>query len=96
MDGRRILRAWPLKSQLAAVSVGVVDGEVLCDLDYSEDSRADVDMNLVMTGDGHFIEVQGTSERAPFDRGALDGMLETGEAAIRRIFELQRAALGQA
>jgi len=96
MDGRRILRAWPLKSQLAAVSIGVVGGEVLCDLDYSEDSKADVDMNLVMTGEGRFIEVQGTSEGEPFDRSALDAMLETGEAAIRRIFELQRAALGQA
>jgi len=93
MDGKRTLRAWPLKSQLGAVSVGVVDGRVVCDLDYREDSGAEVDMNLVMTGEGRFIEVQGTSEGEPFDREQLDGMLEQGEAAIRRIFELQRKAL---
>ena len=93
MDGRRVLRAWPLESQLAAVSVGVVDGAPLCDLAYSEDSRAETDMNLVMTGEGQFIEVQGSAEGAPFDRGELDSMLEMGGAAIRRIFELQKAAL---
>jgi ribonuclease PH len=93
MDGRRILRAWPLRSQLAAVSIGVVGGEVLCDLCYTEDSKADVDMNLVMTGEGQFIEVQGSAEAAPFDRAGLDGMLEMGEAAIRRIFDAQRTAL---
>jgi ribonuclease PH len=96
MDARRVLRAWPLTSQLGAVSVGVVKGEIVCDLDYAEDSRAEVDMNLVMTGEGRFIEVQGTSEGAPFDRGQLDAMIEIGSAAVRRIFELQSAALGQA
>ena len=93
MDNRRVLRAWPLLSPLGAISVGVVDGTVVCDLDYKEDSSAEVDMNLVMTGEGKFIEVQGTSEGAPFDREQLDGMLEHGENAIRRIFELQQAAL---
>jgi len=93
MDGRRVLRAWPLESQLAAVSVGVVDGAPLCDLAYSEDSRAETDMNLVMTGEGKFIEVQGSAEGAPFDRGELDAMLEMGASAIRRIFEVQKAAL---
>ena len=93
MDQRRVLRAWPLKSQLAAVSVGVVDKTALCDLSYPEDSRAETDMNLVMTGEGQFIEVQGSAEGAPFDRGELDSMLEMGAAAIRRIFELQKAAL---
>jgi ribonuclease PH len=93
MDERRILRGWPLASQVGAVSVGVVGGEVLCDLCYAEDSRADVDLNLVMTGEGRFIEVQGSAESAPFDRAALDGMLEVGDAAIRRIFEAQREAL---
>ncbi len=96
MDGKRLLRSWPLGSQLAAVSVGVVDGEVLCDLSYAEDSNAAVDLNLVMTGEGRFIEVQGSAEGAPFDRTELDRMLSVGEAAIRRIFELQRTALGLA
>ena len=93
MDEQRVLRAWPLSDQLAAVSVGVVDGEPVCDLDYVEDSQADTDMNLVMTGSGSFVEVQGSAEGAPFDRAQLSGMLELGESAIRRIFELQRAAL---
>lgn len=93
MDGRRVLRGWPLKSQIGAVSVGVVGKEVLCDLSYVEDSKAETDMNLVMTGDGKFIEVQGSAEGAAFDRGELDAMLEVGGAAIRRIFEAQKVAL---
>jgi ribonuclease PH len=93
MDRARILRGWPLRSQLGAVSVGVHGGEAVCDLDYSEDSKADADMNLVMTGEGEFVEVQGSAEGATFSRDLLNSMLELGEAAIRRIFELQRAAL---
>jgi ribonuclease PH len=93
MDGRRVLRGWPLKTQLAAVSVGIVGKTTVCDLGYAEDSQADVDMNLVMTGDGKFIEVQGSAEGAAFDRGELESMLEMGAAAIRRIFEVQRTAL---
>jgi ribonuclease PH len=93
MDSRRVLRGWPLKSAIAAVSVGVVGKEALCDLTYAEDSKAETDMNLVMTGDGNFIEVQGSAEGAPFDRGELDSMLEMGGAAIRRIFDLQKTAL---
>ena len=95
MDEKRVLRSWPLIDQLAAVSVGVVDGQALCDLDYSEDSRAEVDMNLVMTGKGEFIEIQGSAEGAPFGRALLDQMLEMGESAIRRIFDLQKAALAE-
>ena len=94
MEQKRLLRSWPLASQLAAVSVGVVGGEVACDLSYAEDSRAGTDMNLVMTGDGRFIEVQGSAEAAPFTREQLDAMLGIGAAAIERLFELQRAALG--
>ena len=94
MEEKRVLRAWPLESQLGAVSVGVVGGQPVCDLCYAEDSKAETDMNLVMTGEGRFIEVQGTAEGAPFSRGELDGMLALGEGGIRRIFELQRAALG--
>lgn len=93
MDERRVLRGWPLTKQVAAVSVGALKGEVLCDLCYAEDSDADVDMNLVMTDEGKFIEVQGSAENATFGREELDAMLEFGESAIRRIFELQRQAL---
>ncbi|MBL8858829.1 MAG: ribonuclease PH [Planctomycetes bacterium] len=96
MDGKRVLRGWPLRSPIGAVSVGVVGKEILCDLSYVEDSKAETDMNLVMTGEGKFIEVQGSAEGAPFDREELTGMLEIGEAAIRRIFEAQKAALATA
>ena len=93
MDGRRVLRGWPLKRQVAAVSVGVVGKEALCDLTYAEDSKAETDMNLVMTDEGKFIEVQGSAEGAPFDKGELDAMLELGSAALRNLFELQKQAL---
>jgi ribonuclease PH len=94
MNERRLLRAWPLASQVGAVSVGLVGGHALCDLSYAEDSQAGTDMNLVMTGEGRFIEVQGTAEGAPFQREELFAMLEIGEAGIRSIFAIQRAALG--
>ncbi len=93
MGEKRVLRDWPLTSQIAGVSVGVVGGEAVCDLTYEEDSRAEVDMNLVMTGEANFIEIQGAAEGAPFGRDLLDGMLAIGQAGIQRIFELQRAAL---
>jgi ribonuclease PH len=93
MEQKRVLRGWPLVTELAAVSVGMVEGEALCDLCYTEDSAAQTDMNLVMTGDGRFIEVQGSAEAAPFSRAELDTMLGLGEAAIRQVFELQKAAL---
>ena len=93
MDDKRLLREWPLMDQLGAVSVGVVDGTPVCDLDYPEDSKAETDMNLVMTGGGRFVEVQGAAEGAPFDRSELDRMLELGEGGIRSIFEAQKAAL---
>jgi len=96
MDEKRLLRSWPLTDQVAAVSVGVVDGVAMCDLSYSEDHRADVDMNLVMTGKGRFVELQGSAEAATFDRDQLDEMLELGEVAMRRIFELQKEALEKA
>ncbi|MCZ6598562.1 MAG: ribonuclease PH [Planctomycetota bacterium] len=93
MGRQRVVRDWPLRSQVGAVSVGVVGNEPLCDLTYEEDSRADVDMNLVMTAEGKFIEVQGSAEGAPFGRDLLDDMLRLGKDAIERIFELQKAAL---
>ncbi len=93
LDSKRVLRSWPLKTQLGAISLGVVKGDTLCDLCYSEDSTADVDLNLVMTGDGEFIEVQGSAEQAPFTREQLCQILELGEAGIRQVFEAQKAAL---
>jgi ribonuclease PH len=94
LDKKRLLRGFPLKTALAAVSVGVVKGEVLCDLCYAEDSQAETDMNLVMTGDGRFVEVQGSAEGAPFSAAELQAMLTTGEAGCRTIFAAQQAALG--
>lgn len=81
--------ASPLVDRLAAISVGLVDGEILLDLDYSEDSRAEVDMNVVMDGSGRLIEVQGTGERSPFDRERLDRMLDVAAAGIGTLTALQ-------
>jgi ribonuclease PH len=81
---------------VAAVSVGVVDGVPLLDLDYSEDSNADTDMNVVMTGDGRLIEVQATAERDPFSRDTLDELLALAETGIAEIAELQEEAVAVA
>ncbi len=83
----------PLTGACAAVSVGVVDGVCMVDLDYSEDSRAEVDMNVVMDGAGRFIEVQGTAEGLPFTRGELDQLLAGAEAGITTLLELQQQVL---
>jgi ribonuclease PH len=77
------------RDSVAAVSVGIVAGEALLDLDYSEDSTADVDLNVVMTGDGRLVEVQATAERDPFSRDQLDELLELAVAGIERIGEEQ-------
>ena len=79
----------PLIEQVAATSVGMVDGELLLDLEYAEDSIAEVDMNVVMDGRGRFIEVQGTGEQTPFDRSRLDGMLDLAAAGIDRLVAIQ-------
>jgi len=79
-----------VRYHVVAVSVGIVGGRVLVDLDYSEDSAADVDMNVVMTGNGRLIEVQGTAEREPFTREQLDAMLTAAAAAGRKILKVQR------
>jgi ribonuclease PH len=78
---------------VGAVSVGIVDGEARLDLDYEEDSSADVDMNVVMTGDGRLIEVQATAERVPFDRAQLDALVDLAAAGIEQIGERQQEAL---
>jgi len=90
---RSLLTAEPLAGSVAAVSVGVVDGLPLLDLCYTEDSAADTDMNVVMSGDGDFIEVQGTAEGAPFDRALLDELLDLGAKGCAELTALQRAAL---
>jgi ribonuclease PH len=89
-----ILRALPVDDFVAATSVGVVAGTPMLDLAYDEDSRADVDMNVVKTGDGRFVEVQGTAEGPPFERGALDELLSLAGAGIQQLVELQRAVTG--
>src|SRR5215475_1689437 len=82
-----------LRDCVAAISVGMVAGEAVLDLNYVEDSSAAVDMNVVMTGAGEFVEVQGTAEQVPFGRARLDSLLATAEAGIRRLVALQRRAL---
>jgi ribonuclease PH len=83
-----------LHDSVAAVSVGIVDGDALVDLDYAEDSAAEVDMNVVMSGDGRLVEVQATAERAPFGRDQLDELLELAGAAIEQIGVAQAEAVG--
>ncbi len=86
----------PLTDMVAAVSVGVVDGAALLDLDYEEDSGCDTDMNVVMTGAGGMVEVQGTAEGSPFSRGQLDRLLDLAQLGIGRLIAAQRAALAAA
>jgi ribonuclease PH len=88
-----VLAADPVLDHCAAVSVGVVGGVPMLDLDYERDASADVDMNVVMTGTGGIIEVQGTAERAPFDRAKLDQLLDLAAGGIERLIAAQRHAL---
>jgi ribonuclease PH len=83
----------PLTGSVAAVSVGIIDGEPRLDLPYEEDVRAETDMNVVMTGDGRFVEVQGTAEGEPFDRSLLDGLLGLAERGCADLTVLQQRAL---
>ena len=87
------LERTPLSGAVAAVSCGMVDGVALLDLDYSEDSRAEVDANVVMTGDGGLVEVQATAERTPLSRASLDELLALAAAGIERLREVQEAAV---
>ena len=89
-----ILKISPIRSEVAAVSVGLIDGTTLLDLAYAEDSVAEVDMNIVCTGRGRFIEIQGTAEREPFSREQMDSMLLLAEKGINELFDVQRAVLG--
>jgi ribonuclease PH len=84
------------EEQIAAVSLGIVDGELLLDLDYGEDSSAEVDMNVVMTGNGRLIDVQATAERGPFEQGTLDELVTLARGGIEEIAAAQRRAVGDA
>jgi ribonuclease PH len=90
-----VVKASPLLSEVAAVSVGVLEGTPILDLAYTEDSNAEVDMNIVCTGAGKFIEIQGTAEREPFTREQMNEMLAMAEKGINDLFVIQRNALGE-
>jgi ribonuclease PH len=83
----------PIKSEVAAISVGILDGTPVLDLDYLEDSSADVDMNIICSGEGRFIEVQGTAEREPFTRAEMDNLLELAQLGIQSLVAIQRTVL---
>ncbi len=93
---KRSLPAFPLRCAVAATSAGIVEGIPVLDLNYEEDSGAEVDFNVVMTEEGELVEVQGTGESHPFSRQAMDELLSLTEGGIRRLFEAQRAALAEA
>ncbi len=90
---RGVLTRSPIRDAVAAVSVGVVQGQPLLDLDYGEDSACDTDMNVVMTGAGDFVEVQGTAEGAAFSRNEMNALLDLAQAGIAELVRLQRSAL---
>jgi ribonuclease PH len=89
-----IVKEIPVSDFVSAISVGLIDNQVLLDLEYEEDSRADVDMNFVMTGSGLFIEVQGTAERVPFNKEQMAQMTDMATSGIRQIIELQKEIVG--
>jgi ribonuclease PH len=92
---KQLLAADPLRDFVAAVSVGIVDGMPVLDLDYAEDSNCDTDMNVVMTGAGHFVEVQGTAEGTPFTREQLSKLMDLASGGISKLIELQRKSLAE-
>jgi ribonuclease PH len=94
MKQRGMIRTIPLSDYVAAISVGVVAGTPMLDLAYEEDSQADVDMNVVKTGDGRFIEVQGTAEGPPFERSELDALLGLADSGIQQLIEIQKSIVG--
>ena len=94
LQDRQLIREWPIRDFVAAVSVGIYEGVPVLDLDYDEDSACDTDMNVVMTGSGGLVEVQGTAEGQPFTRAELDAMVDLAAAGIPQLIAAQRAALG--
>ena len=93
LKAKQLLAGEPLTDFVAAVSVGMVGGQPVLDLDYAEDSNCDTDMNVVMVGDGGFVELQGTAEGAPFSRAEMDALVVLAEGGIRQLIAAQRAAL---
>ena len=94
LKNRQAIANWPIRDFVAAVSVGIFQGTPVLDLDYPEDSNSDTDMNVVMTGGGGMVEVQGTAEGAPFSRKELDAMLALADRGISQLVAAQKAALG--
>lgn len=92
--GRGVISIDPIKDAVAAVSIGIVKGRILLDLCYEEDSKADVDMNFVMTGAGKFIEVQGTAETSPFTRRQMERMAEIAQTGIKELLKTQKNVIG--
>jgi ribonuclease PH len=89
-----LITSVPIRDYVAATSVGIVGGQLLLDLCYEEDSRAEVDMNVIMTGKGEFIEIQGTAERSPFSKEEMDKMLLFAQKGIEDLFKIQRKLVG--
>jgi ribonuclease PH len=94
LQERGVIGAWPVRDFVAAVSVGLYQGAPVLDLDYDEDSACDTDMNVVMTGTGGIVELQGTAEGTPFTRPQLDAMVDLAAGGISRLVAMQRSALG--
>jgi ribonuclease PH len=90
-----LIKKMPVRDYVAATSVGMLSGNLLLDLNYDEDSKADLDMNIVMTGKGKFIEVQGTAEREPFTKEAMDKLLALADKGIKQLIEIQKEAIGK-
>jgi ribonuclease PH len=95
LKDRGLIESLPVKDYLAAISVGIVDDEAILDLEYSEDSRAEVDMNVVMTGRDEFVEIQGTAEGMPFNREQMDRLLDLAAAGIRELIAIQKGIIGE-
>ncbi len=90
----KVITENPLLNSIAAISVGIVKGEKILDLEYEEDSVASVDLNIVKTGEGKYVEIQGTAEQDPFDRKEMDQLLDLGDKGIRELTEIQNAVIG--
>jgi ribonuclease PH len=95
MREQDLIRTMPVHDYVAATSVGIVEGEPMLDLAYSEDSKAEVDMNVIKTGAGLYIELQGTAEALPFGREALNRLLDLADTGIRQLVALQRGFVSQ-
>jgi ribonuclease PH len=94
LQERELLGPWPLKDFVAGASVGLLQGNAVLDLTYAEDRQAEVDLNVVVTGCGEYVELQGTAEKTPFGRQALDDLLELASKGVRELVELQKKVLG--